>query len=408
METQLKDKIDITTLVVTLLLITIGILSMYSATYDAAASIYFQRHVLWVITGTILMISVALVPFRTLQLYSYPLYGLSIMFLVGVLLLGKTIGGSKSWFGIGGFGLQPAEFAKAAAIIALAAYISQSHSRGRNLRRWKDLSPALMLILLPGALIIMQPDIGTAAVFVGMLFPILYWAGASKFLFLSLFAPGAAAIAALFGTTVFVIVVVAAFGILFLLRENRFISSIVFSLTVLVGVSVQFIYRTLQPYQQKRIDTFLDPESHPLGAGYNIIQAKIAIGSGGFFGKGYLQGTQTQLNFIPAQWTDFILCVPGEEFGFFGTSIILVLFALLLIRGVQIAFLVKNQYASMVAIGVTAVFAVHIVINIGMSMGLLPVIGIPLPFLSYGGSHLITNSLMVGLLLNMYRNRKEY
>lgn len=405
MESPFREEIDFTTLSITFLLIVVSLISMYSATYDAGASVYFYRHVLWMGIGIVLMISVSLIPYRTLQLLSYPLYGLSIMFLVGVLILGKTVAGSKSWFGVGTLGLQPAEFAKTAALLALAAYLSRRHV---NPQRLKDLSVVLSIALIPAALIIAQPDIGTALIFISMLIPILYWAGGSAFFLLSLIAPGAAAIAALFGTTAFVVVVFATFLVLFLLRENRFVSAIVFSLTVLVGVSVQFIYGKLQPYQQKRIDTFLNPETDPLGAGYNVIQSKIAIGSGAIFGKGYLQGTQTQLNFIPAQWTDFIFCVPGEEFGFIGALFILFLLAALLLRGVQIASMVKNQYASIVAIGVVAVFAVHIIINIGMSMGLLPVIGIPLPFLSYGGSNLITNMMMIGLLLNMYKNRKEY
>jgi len=405
MENWFKERIDFVTLGLTLTLVVISLFSMYSATYDAGASAYFHRHTLWVLVGLLLMTSVALVPFRTLQLFSFPMYGLSILFLIGVLVLGKTVAGSKSWFGLGTLGLQPAEFAKATTILALASFLSQRHI---NLQRFKDVVLAMTFVLVPTALIIAQPDVGTAIIFIGMIIPILYWAGISTFFLLTLLAPGIAALAALFGTTAFVLAVAGTLVTLFLLRENRFVSAIVFSLTVLVGVSVQFMYGKLQPYQQKRIDTFLNPESDPLGAGYNVIQSKIAIGSGGMLGKGFLHGTQTQLNFIPAQWTDFIFCVPGEEFGFLGAFVILVLLGWLLVRGVQIATMVKNPYASFVAIGIVSIFAVHIIINIGMSMGLLPVIGIPLPFLSYGGSNLVTNLMMVGLLLNMYLNRKEY
>ena len=181
-----------------------------------------------------------------------------------------------------------------------------------------------------------------------------------------------------------------------------------FSLIVFVGISVQSIHSKLKPYQQKRIETFLDPSADPLGAGYNVLQSKIAIGSGGILGKGYLKGTQTQLNFIPAQWTDFIFCVPSEEFGFLGAATILVLFTVLLFRGVRIASMVKNPYASFVAIGITGVFATHIFMNVGMALGLAPVVGIPLPFLSYGGSALLADMIMVGLLLNLYAHRKEY
>ncbi len=405
MDTLLKEKLDIPTLSIVLLLVIIGLISMYSATYDAGASYYFQRQLLWTGIGLLLMVSVMLVPFRTLQLFSFPVYVVSLAFLLGVLVLGKTVAGAKSWYGFGTMGLQPAEFAKPATLLALAAYLSQRHV---NVRRLKDLSIALSIVLLPVALIVAQPDLGTAIIYLGMIIPILYWAGASTFFLLAIVAPAAAVIAALFGTTAFVVVAILTFILFFALRENRFVSAIVFSITVLIGISVQFIYGKLQPYQQKRIVTFLNPEADPLGAGYNVIQSKIAIGSGGIFGKGFLHGTQTQLNFIPAQWTDFIFCVPGEEFGFFGALLILLLLAGLLIRGVQVASMVKNDYASIVAIGIVSTFAVHITVNIGMSMGLLPVIGVPLPFLSYGGSGLFTSMMMVGLLVNMYMNRKEY
>jgi rod shape determining protein RodA len=401
----LKDKIDFMTLGATLALLVISLFSMYSATYDAGASEYFQRHALWMFIGILLMASVAVVPLRSVQLLSYPIYGLSILLLVFVLILGKTVAGSKSWFGMGTFGVQPAEIAKLGTLLALASYLWQRHV---DLRRFKHIVVALSIIAVPTVLVLAQPDAGTALMFIAIIVPVFYWAGASSFFLLTMIAPAVSAVAALFGATAFVFVVLLTLLTLYILRENRFVSAIVFSLTVLVGFSVQYVHGNLQPYQQKRIDSFLNPESDPLGAGYNVIQSKIAIGSGGVFGKGFLEGTQTQLNFIPAQWTDFIFCVPGEEFGFLGAFVVLSLFTVVLIRGVQVASTVRNTYASVLAIGIVSLFAVHIVINIGMSMGLLPVIGIPLPFLSYGGSHLITNLIMVGLLLNLFFNRKEY
>jgi rod shape determining protein RodA len=197
-------------------------------------------------------------------------------------------------------------------------------------------------------------------------------------------------------------------ALLYAARQNRFAAAVAFALTLAIGLSVQAVYERLPSYQQKRISTFMNPGSEQKGAGYNVYQSKVAIGSGGFFGKGYLQGTQTQLNFIPEQWTDFIFCVPGEEFGFVGASIVIGLFAGLLLHGVNVAGLSKNKFASAASIGITGIFGVHVLINIGMSMGLLPVIGIPLPFLSYGGSALVANMTMVGLLMNFYSNRKEH
>ncbi len=405
MDSYFKEHVDFVTLSIVLALTGIGVASVYSATYDAGASAFFQRQLIWGGIGFLLMISIALMQFRTLQLLSMPLYALSLLFLVAVLVAGKTVAGTKSWFGVGGFGLQPSELVKVTTILALASYLS---NRNVNLHRLKPLAATFGIVLLPVALILLQPDVGTAIIYLGSLLLILLWAGASDFLLLTLLAPGAAAVATLFGTTAFALVVVITLVTLLLLRENRLMSAIVFSLTVLVGVSVQFMFGKLKPYQQHRILTFLNPDGDPLGAGYNVIQSKIAIGSGGFFGKGFLQGTQTQLNFIPAQWTDFIYCVPSEEFGFVGAFLILSLLTLLFLRGVQTASTVKSRYASIVAIGVVSTFVVHTIINIGMAMGMMPVIGVPLPFMSYGGSNLLSNMVMAGLLMNMYANRKEY
>lgn len=405
MDSWFKENIDFRLIVAVVILLIIGITSVYSATYDAGASAFFNRQVAWAGIGFVIMIAIMFVPFRTLQLLSYPAYGLSIIFLIVVLIAGKIVAGSKSWFGVGGFGLQPSELVKITTVLALAAYLSQ---RQITLRRFKHLAITFGLVLLPVMLIVIQPDVGTAIIYIGMLIFVLYWAGASNFLMLTLIAPVAAAVATLFGTTAFVIIITLTFVVLFILRENRLFSALVFSLTVLMGASVQFIFGKLASHQQKRILTFLNPDADPLGAGYNVIQSKIAIGSGGFFGKGFLHGSQTQLNFLPAQWTDFIYCVPGEEFGFIGACTILLLLTFFLFRGIQIASMAKNRYASLVAIGIVGIFATHIIINIGMSMGIMPVIGVPLPFLSYGGSNLLTNMIMVGILLNMYANRKEY
>jgi rod shape determining protein RodA len=402
---RLIEKVDIKTGLIVLALVLIGIIAVYSATYDAKASETFYRQVLWAGVGTFALICSALVPFRFLRLLSLPAYLLSLAFLVSVLLLGKTVSGSTSWFNLGAFRFQPSELAKITTVLALAGYLSRSDV---SLERIKDLGIAAGIVMAPVLLIMAQPDMGTAVIYLGMFFPVLYWGGATRFTLLSILAPVAAAVAALFGTTPFLIVVLV-FGILlYLTKEHRIVMAVVFSLMVMVGLSVQYMYDGLKHYQQKRIATFLDPNADPLGAGYNILQSKVAIGSGGFFGKGYLHGTQTQLNFIPEQWTDFIFCVPGEEFGFLGAATVLLLFTALLMRGITLGSTVKNRYGSFVAIGLTAIFATHVLLNIGMSIGMLPVIGVPLPFLSYGGSALVASMSMVGILMNLYANRKEY
>ncbi|MBM2845094.1 MAG: rodA [Bacteroidetes bacterium] len=405
MSSYFEEHIDYRTALIALALVVMGLVSIYSATYDAQASDVSYKQLLFAGAGAALVTVLIFLPFRFLQFISYPSYFLSILLLVSVLLLGKTVSGSTSWFNLGPFRLQPSEFAKITTVLALATYLARSDV---NLQRFKDLVVAAGIVLLPVAFIMMQPDTGTAMIYMGMFFPVLYWGGASKFTLLSVIAPGVAAVAALFGTTPFLIAVIVLGALLYLTKEHRIVAAVVFSVMVFVGISVQFIYDGLKPYQQKRIATFLDPNADPLGAGYNILQSKVAIGSGGLFGKGYLRGTQTQLNFIPEQWTDFIFCVPGEEFGFLGAATVLMLFMGLLMGGVKIASAVKNKYGSYLAIGITSIFAVHVVMNVGMSLGLLPVVGVPLPFLSYGGSALLTNMAMVGILLNLYSNRKEY
>jgi rod shape determining protein RodA len=400
-----EENIHLGILVVTLLLVIVGLIAIYSATYDAGSSDYFYRQIAWAVIGFFLMIIIMLVPFRTLQLISYPVYIISVLLLIGVLILGKTVAGSTSWFGVGKMGLQPSEIVKMTSILALAAYLSDKRL---NLNRLMMVFKVSGIVFLPMILILLQPDMGTAIIYIGLLLPVMYWAGTSALLMITVIAPSIVAVAALFGTTSFLIVIFLLLITLFLMKENKLVTALIFSLSVLVGVSVQFIYGKLALYQQKRIDTFLNPENDPLSAGYNVIQAKVALGSGGLFGKGFLEGSQTQLNFIPAQWTDFIYCVPAEEFGFLGAFFILGLFAYLLYKGTNIASTVKSRYASIVAIGVVSVFASHIVINIGMVMGIMPVIGVPLPFLSYGGSFLLTSLSLIGLLLNIYANRKEY
>jgi rod shape determining protein RodA len=396
---------DLKTFAIAIALVAIGLVSIYSATYDARASAIFYKQLTWAGVGVLVLLFAVLLPFRVLQAISFPAYGLTIALLIAVLVIGRTVSGSTSWFNFGAFRLQPAEFAKITTVLALASYLSRPNVSLGNI---KDFGVAAAIVLAPVVLIMLQPDTGTAIIFLGLLFPILFWGGATRFVLLALMAPGLVAIAALIGTTPFLIALVAIGALLFFSKENRLAAAIVFAVTTLGGLSVQVIYDRLKPYQQKRIATFLDPNADPLGAGYNILQSKVAIGSGGLFGKGYLQGSQTQLNFIPEQWTDFIFCVPGEEFGFLGATVVLALFALLLARCVSIASTVNSRFASFTAIGFFGIIGIHAIINIGMAVGLLPVIGVPLPFLSYGGSALLASMAMVGILMNLYANRKAH
>lgn len=401
----IRSHLDIQVGVASFLLACIGAVSIYSATYDARAVGIFNRQIIWLVTGTVIIAFITLLPFRLLQSVSWISYFFTMFLLVSVLLLGRTVSGSTSWFNLGAFRVQPSEFAKITTVLALASYLSRSDV---SLLQPRCLLTAVGIVAAPVLLILMQPDFGTTVIYAGSFFAVLYWGGTSRFILLSIVAPIACAVAALVSTTLFLIVL-GVFGVLlYITMEHRLVAAVVFSLMVLFGVSTQVIYDGLKPYQQKRIATFLNPNADPLGAGYNSLQSKVAIGSGGVFGKGFLHGSQTQLNFIPEQWTDFIFCVPGEEFGFAGAITVLALFAVLLVRGVTLASVVRSTYASYVAIGLTAVLAVHVFLNIGMALGLFPVIGVPLPFLSYGGSSLLSNATIIGMLMNLYTNRKEY
>lgn len=401
----LKEYFDFKAFLICIALTGIGLISVYSATYDTGAAATFHKQILWVGVGFAALLIAAFFPMKTLQRIAMPTYVLTLGVLFVVLVIGKTISGSKSWFGMGGLGVQPSEFAKVATALALGAFLSRTTVSLNNV---KDLIISLAIVLVPMLLVLAQPDLGTTVVFFAMALPILYWAGASNFVLAAILSPVMVAAGAIFGTFTFLCTIVAAAGFLYITRENGFAAAVAFAVTLAIGLSVQTVYERIPAYQQKRISTFLNPDLDPRGAGYNVLQSKVAIGSGGLLGKGYLQGTQTQLNFIPEQWTDFIFCVPGEEFGFVGASLVLVLFTALLTHGVNVASLSKNKFGSVAAVGIVGIFGIHVVINIGMSMGLLPVIGIPLPFLSYGGSALIADMGMVGLLMNFYAHRKEY
>ncbi len=405
MNVYFKEYFDFKTFFTVFALVIIGLVSVYSATHTAGASANFHRQIIWAAVGLLGMAFIMLMPRRLFQSAALPLYFVSLVLLLFVLGRGRTVSGATSWLGLGILGGQPSEFAKVTTVLALAAYLSKPTTLTESTR---GLLTTTGLLLLPITLIILQPDAGTAVVFSAMFPAILYWAGASVFTAIAIISPVIVAAAALVNTTSFIVAIVGVLLVLLLLKRDFFTSTVVFSGSVVVGVAVQYVYSRLPLYQQKRIATFLSPDVDPLGAGYNALQAKVAIGSGGLFGKGFLQGTQTQLRFIPAQWTDFIFCVPGEEFGFIGSLLVVSLFTFLLYRGVRIASLAKNKFSSLMAIGITSIFAIHVFINIGMSMGLTPVIGIPLPFLSYGGSSMVASMIMAGLLLNVYATRKEY
>jgi rod shape determining protein RodA len=405
MVSYLKEYFDFRACFICLALVIIGLMSIYSATFDINNAANFHRQALWAGIGFLVMMITAFVPLRTVQRLSFAFYFTTLAVLAIILVVGSTVKGSKSWFGVGGIGGQPSEFAKIATVLAFASYLSKTDV---SISQVKHLFIALCIFAVPMFLILAEPDLGTTIVFFATLLPLLYWAGVSSFILIAILVPILVAVGALFGTAQFLIAAILGGILLYVFRENRFAVAVAFGIALAVGLSVQILYEHMHVYQQKRITTFLNPEADPLGAGYNIVQSKIAIGSGGFVGKGFLKGTQTQLNYIPEQWTDFIFCVQGEEFGFLGASFVLSLFAALSLHGLRIATISKNKFGSLSAIGMTGILTTHTVINTGMAMGMMPVVGLPLPFMSYGGSALIANMTMIGLLMNFYANRKEY
>lgn len=408
MSSRIFERFNFRILVAVLGLITVGLLAIYSATNgNELVSDYFKKQIIGAFCGLAIMMFVYFLPPKYLQLSAYPVYSLTIVLLVLVLFIGKRILGHTSWFSIGGFGVQPSEFAKIATVLTLARFLSDKQFDA-DVTKPRDFIIAIIIGLFPVSLIMLQPDTGTSLVFFAVLLPILYWGGMPNFVLFVIVGPIIVAICSFLGAYYFAGALLVSLVVLFFFKKNILISTLVVVLFIVAGMSVNMVYNKLQPYQQKRIVAVFNPESDALGSGYNVIQSKIAIGSGGMWGKGFLQGTQTQLKYIPEQWTDFIFCMVGEEFGFVGSMLVVILFFVLVSQAIYTAYVCKNKFLSLCTIGFASIFLYHFFFNIGMTCGIMPVIGIPLPFMSYGISFLLSNFIMIGILLNAYRNRKEY
>jgi rod shape determining protein RodA len=414
MQTEFDDRFEVkrqpgeffdwSTFLLTLLLVTFGLISIYSATYEAGMSSRFTQQLIYALVGFVLIVVIIFIPERLLFDMSYILYALSILTLIAVLQFGREVNGTKGWLSLGFVTIQPAEFAKLATLLAVARFLS---SKGVDIRNIRDLLITVAIVLLPAALIFKQPDHGTATVFAALLIGMLFWSGFDLLLLFSAVSIPLVLIASLIGTAAFVTTISIFSIIAGLMRRPLIKTAIVIAVVIGLGYSGKLMINELQPYQQKRIQTFLNPGADPRGSGYNVIQSILAVGSGGMTGSGFMEGSQTQLKYIPAQWTDFIFSVPAEEFGFIGGSMVIVLFLLLLLRAVNIASETSSTFYSLIAFGSATIIFYHLVINIGMAIGLMPVMGIPLPFLSSGGSALIVNLSMIGLLLNSYRAHRR-
>lgn len=407
--------IDWITIFLYLVLVLIGWINIYSAIYDESYSNIFDisqrygKQLIWIIAAIVLAFLILLIDAKLFSAFSYLIYVLSFISLLAVLVIGTKISGSRSWFQLGGFAIQPSEFAKFATALALAKYLS---GQNINLRRFGSLFKAGLIIVLPAILILLQPETGTALVF-GSLIIVLYREGlSSRFLVFGFIA------IVLFITTLLIskfIVVASVFGILFFfflkIRKHKrsfIVVFLIFIASTAYIFSVDYAFENiLEPHQKKRINVLIGKESDPRGAGYNVNQSKIAIGSGGFFGKGFLNGTQTKFNFVPEQSTDFIFCTVGEEWGLLGSSVVIILFLWLIIRLLILAERQRSKFSRIYGYSVASILFFHFLVNIGMTIGLAPVIGIPLPFLSYGGSSLWAFTIFLFIFVRQDASRLE-
>ncbi|MCU0845200.1 MAG: rod shape-determining protein RodA [Spirochaetes bacterium] len=430
-------RIDYVLVSAVMAVIIIGILMIYSAGFDPidrTNSGLYKRQIVWFIIGFILMLMMTFVRYKSLGDYCLYIYFFILLLVIVTTFFGTPIRNTRAWLTFGYFSIQPSEFMKLAVVIVLAKYLEL---RERDIRHLRELLVPTAVTAVPVLFIIMQPDFGTAMIFIPVLFSMLFIGGADVSHLVAVIS--IAAIALIFPMvltyrewvadqdTSIIVSFFQDYGLLFTVAgflmavsittyllhfflikkvfRKIYIPSIVFSLGLFFSV---VIMRFLKDYQKKRILVFLNPDLDPHGSGYNIIQSKIAIGSGGFFGKGFLNGSQAQLGFLPEKSSDFIFPVIAEEWGFAGAVILLGLLCLIVLRGAQIALEAKDKFGALLAAGISSIFFFHILINVGMVLGIMPVTGLPLSFVSYGGSNLLVGMISVGILINIRMNKFVY
>ncbi len=394
--------IDKPLIIATLLLSGIGLLVIYSATL-AIDHTLFYRQLVWVLIGIAIMVGIIFIPRRFLYNFSYWIYVFSVILLIIPLIINRGAV-AKRWIDLYFFQLQPSELAKLGLIMALAIIFSL---KKEIVSHTQELIIPFALTIVPFILVLVEPDLATAMVFPAILIFVLFIKGVRMKLLLFILTPMISLLTA-FHWLSWIIFIIILLIFLLMYRQGFAYSFGLFATNSFVGTVTPILWRHLKPYQQQRIISFLNPSADPRGAGWHIIQSKIAIGSGGFFGKGFLQGTQHQRFFLPEQHTDFIFSVLGEEWGFIGIMIVLVLFALLILRIISIMRSARSDWGIFLLAGITGYFVIQIFLNIGMCVTILPVAGIPLPLLSYGGSQILLSFFLVGVALNIGYNRYEY
>jgi rod shape determining protein RodA len=390
---------------IALLLSAFGIAIVYSAgqtdVLSRADSIAWQRQLIWFVLALGAAFLVSRVSVRFLEWVSVPAYILAIFLLIVTLVFGSgagTAASMKGWLTIGGVRLgQPAELAKVAVVLLLARMLAGRREPPRSLL---DLWKPALAVGLPFVLVMLQPDLGTGMVFIGLFFALLFWTGVSWSLLLLIASPVISVVLSfstgLWGAWFLILLAVV------LWYKPYVVEGVVLIVTnVAMGVAAPKLWEALNPYQQRRLLTFLDPSQDPQASGYHVIQSQIAIGSGGIAGRGFLEGTQKRGAFLPAQTTDFIFSVVGEELGFLGVTLALLLFLFLFLRVIRVAARASDSFSSLVAFGLLGSWFVHVIVNIGMTLNLMPITGIPLPFFSYGGSFMLACWLAVGILVRI-------
>ena len=436
MKNKILSMFDYFLILVVLCLVTIGILCIYSSSINSqgiSVTNEYVKQIIWASIGFVFMIFITTYDYRKFESISMWGYIFLILILIYTLIFGRYVNGAKSWIGIGDFGVQPSEFGKIFFILYLAHYLNST----KNENQLKRFIFACGILCLPLGLILIQPDMGTASVYIPIFLlmcffaniPLRYILYVLSFGLLTIFfavlpvwnveiATNPVAAVSVLTNMKFRIIIILAFLFITLIGiafrryfhgpKYIFWISYVFSIITLALIFSLLLGKFLKDYQIKRLIVFLNPNTDPRGAGWNIIQSKIAIGAGGIFGRGYLNGSQSHLRFLPQQSTDFIFSIFSEEFGFAGGCVIFLLYLCIFIRILYIIKKCPNTYGIYIASGILAMFAFHFFINIGMVMGMMPITGIPLLFLSYGGSSLLTSMICIGLVMNINYRRKEF
>lgn len=385
----------------------IGVMLIMSAQYYAESEFarhYYQRQLIWLLVSLFIFVLVIHLPLRLFDLSAYLVYGIALALLVLVLMFGATRMGASRWFSIGPVSLAPSDVAKVAIVFALARFFAYTKWPATSKRR---LTVSAMLAVIPIMLILKQPDLGTSLVFFVILFVLWFWSGLSPWYLLLILSPLASLVAASYwwSWAVYFFVLLVFLGII---RPGLLFSIMVVVANLAFGIVTPIVWERLAEYQRLRILTFLNPELDPRGAGYQIIQSKIAIGSGGVWGKGFLNGSQSRLEFLPERHTDFIFSVLGEEFGLWGATLVLALFGFILMRAIRIAVRCRSRFASHVVMGAVAILLFQMLVNVGMTLGIMPVTGLPLPFVSYGGTGLVLAWTLVALIVSADYRWQEY